>query len=95
MLPQLTQNLVIFATLLAFSAGKSSSTPEQIHISYTGDASEMIVSYVTRNDQDDLPAAVTRYGKDRSHLSKVAVGKPFLFTTGDDELVINNVRVNI
>lgn len=90
---QLAPVLVVFISAFALVAGAPSSSPEQIHISYTGNASEMLVSYVTRNDEDVLPAAVVHYGKDRSRLSLQAEGKPFVFNTGDDELVINNVKV--
>lgn len=90
---------VALLLVIAFSAGISSDAPEQIHISYTGDASEMMVSYVTRDSQDnsednrDPSPAVARYGTDPKSLDKRAQGKSFVFDTGDDELVINNVKL--
>ena len=84
-------NLALMSLL--WSCGMSDDIPEQIHIAYTGDPSEMIVSYVTRDTRGPL-SAVARYGKDAKNLHKTAKGKAFVYHTGDDELVISNVKVN-
>ena len=93
MSPQLARYVALLL-VVACKAGNSCAAPEQIHISYTGDASEMMVSYVTRGNQDSSPA-LARYGTDPKSLDKSAQGKSFDFKTGDDELVINNVKVEL
>ena len=81
-------HLVVFITCGATHDNK----PEQIHIAFTGIASERNVNYVTPSP-DENPETVVMYGTRSDKLEKKAVGDSFVFNGPGHRFRIHNVKV--
>ena len=81
-------HLVVFITCGATHDNK----PEQIHLAFTGIASERNVNYVTPSP-DENPETVVMYGTRSDKLEKKAVGDSFVFKGPGHRFRIHNVKV--
>ncbi|KAM7438504.1 hypothetical protein ABFA07_012029 [Porites harrisoni] len=81
-------HLVVFITCGATHDNK----PEQIHIAFTGIASERNVNYVTPSP-DENPETVVMYGTRSDKLEKKAVGDSFVFNGPGHRFRIHNVKL--
>ena len=84
---------LFFLPLICFTGSRASENkPEQIHIAFTGIASERNVNYVTPSPTEK-PETVVMYGTSADKLDKKAVGDSFVFTGPGHSFTIHNVKV--
>lgn len=85
--------VLLFLFSICFSnGGVDGNKPEQIHIAFTGIASERNVNYVTPSP-DEKPETIVMYGTSPDNLDKKATGDSFVFQGPGHRFTIHNVKV--
>ena len=84
-------SLFLFLVTITYARAHSNN-PEQIHIAFTGNASERNVNYVTPSPHEK-PETVVTYGTSPDKLDKKAYGDSFEFTGPGHSFTIHNVKV--
>ena len=86
-------SILLTHLLICLTYGRTDENkPEQIHIAFTGNASERNVNYVTPSPSEK-PESVVMYGTSQDKLDKKAVGDSFVFTGPGHSFTIHNVKV--
>ncbi|XP_068693924.1 acid phosphatase type 7-like isoform X2 [Montipora foliosa] len=84
-------SLFLFLVTITYARAHSNN-PEQIHIAFTGNASERNVNYVTPSPHEKPETFVT-YGTSPDKLDKKAYGDSFEFTGPGHSFTIHNVKL--